>query len=131
MMAVYAELSMKQAAALSLQQELKEKELQVRGGPSHSLTAHTVHPQQHETDVGCTFSPQPPTVLPIIPVTLHRPRSKGAKSDSTIMSRCVPSSTLNPIYLAYLHSKTNQEANTQRQIIFNNDFHFEKTPRGS
>lgn len=32
MMAISAELSMKQAAALSLQQQIKEKELQVRGG---------------------------------------------------------------------------------------------------
>lgn len=35
-MAISAELSMKQAAALSLQQQIKEKELQVRGGDTCS-----------------------------------------------------------------------------------------------
>ena len=35
-MAVSAELSMKQAAALSQQQLIKEKELQVKRGPGHS-----------------------------------------------------------------------------------------------
>lgn len=50
-MAASAELSVAQAVALSLQQEIKEKEIQVRGGGvAHSLNLGTrmhVHPSGH------------------------------------------------------------------------------------
>lgn len=94
LMAVSAELSMKQAAALCLQHEIKERELQVRVGPSwtHS-THHNLILESKNSD--CGF------ILPSVSRCLnhyscHSPLTaieKRAKSASQIISYCDPSFT--------------------------------------
>lgn len=73
MMAISAELSMKQAAALSLQQQIKEKELQVRGG---THVAKTKGSRNLHRALGCA-TPQCPTGFPIIFISTHWSWSKG------------------------------------------------------
>lgn len=111
-MAVSAELSMKQAVALSQQQEIREKELQVRD-LSCSHSSHTIHPQHHSGKQTVILVAHLSLSFPLFfPLFLSLSTDRNRRSVSKIISDCA--SLFKPISLAHLHSRISQGINTEQ-----------------
>lgn len=119
--ALSAELSLKRARALSQQQEIKEKELQVRGGLvrlqripcSHDCVIH----ESKLCDLSSTFSLSVSHCLSNLFLSLSTDRDRSRQSVSKLNPHCVPSFTSNPLILLICTVKINQVVNTDK-IIF-------------